>query len=171
MTPECQQWISSAVQNYPEMSGKVLEVGAFDVNGNPRGHFSDSSRFPSYTGVDMRAGPNVDLVMNAQDLHFADATFDVIVDAERMEHDDKFWKSCAEEFRVLKPGGYIVVTTRSWNGFPPHDHPSDYWRFMDHGIEALLTSSGFEVLSMAYGENSQAIFALGRKPEGPEPAV
>jgi SAM-dependent methyltransferase len=164
MTNECQQWIRNAVTQYP-MSGKVLEVGSLDVNGNPRGHFWDTSRFPSYTGVDMRAGAGVDHVMNAQDLQFDDETFGVVVDAERMEHDDKFWLSCAEEFRVLKPGGYIVVTTRSWNGFPPHDHPSDYWRFMDHGIEALLKAYGFEMLSLAYGENSQAIFAVARKPE------
>lgn len=153
------------------MRGEVLEVGALDVNGNPRGHFADRTRFETYTGVDMRAGPQVDYVMNAQQLEFPDSTFGVVVDAERMEHDDKFWLSCAEEFRVLKPGGHIVVTTRSWNGFPPHDHPSDYWRFMDHGIEALLRSCGFEVLELAYGENSQAIFAVGRKPELSSPAA
>ena len=66
---------------------------------------------------------------------------------------------------MLKPGGYIIVTTRSWNGFPPHDHPSDYWRFMDHGLRSLLESSGFQCLEVAYGENSQAVFAVGRKPE------
>lgn len=168
MTGACQYWIQQAVANYP-LKGKVLEVGSYNVNGSPRGHFWDRTRFPSYTGVDMRSGPDVDFVMNAQDLKFEDETFDVVVDAERMEHDDQFWISCAEEFRVLKPGGYIIITTRSWNGFGPHDYPSDYWRFMDRGIEALLKSTGLECIALAYGENSQAIFAVGRKPMPRQP--
>jgi SAM-dependent methyltransferase len=150
------------VAGYP-LRGDVLEVGSFDVNGNPRQHFADRERFPSYTGIDMRLGPSVDFVMNAQDLQFKDGVFDVIVDAERMEHDDKFWVSMGEFSRVLKSGGYIVITTRSWNGFGPHDHPSDYWRFMDHGLQVLLESNGFECLETAYGENSQAVFAVGKR--------
>jgi predicted SAM-dependent methyltransferase len=164
MTDACQQWIGQSVATYP-MTGDVLEVGSFDVNGNPRHHFADRKRFPTYTGVDMRQGPGVDHVMNTQSLRFDDASFDVVVDAERMEHDDKFWQSCAEFFRVLRPGGYIVITTRSWGGFGPHDYPSDYWRFMDNGLRNVLEASGFKCLATAYGENSQAVFAVGRKPE------
>lgn len=163
MTPECQEWARRAVAVYP-MRGDVLEVGSFDVNGSPRGTFADRERFPNYTGIDMRPGPAVDRVMNVQHLEFPDENFDVVIDMERLEHDDKFWLSCAECFRVLRPGGYIIVTTRSWNAFPPHDYPSDYWRFMDNGLRILLESTGFKVVDLAYAENCQAIFAIGQKP-------
>lgn len=168
MTDDCQEWIGHCAENFP-VSGEVLEVGSFDVNGNPRHHFADRERFPEYTGIDMREGPKVDVVMNVQNLGFEDNKFGVIVDAERLEHDARFWLSIKEEFRVCKPGGHIIITTRSWGGFPPHDYPSDYWRFMDNGIKDLLEYAGFHCLATAYGERwaggDKAVFAIGRKPE------
>ena len=71
MTDACQEWIAHCVKKLP-CKGPVLEVGSFDVNGNPRYHFEDKSRFDSYIGVDMREGPCVDKVMNVQALDFAD---------------------------------------------------------------------------------------------------
>jgi GT2 family glycosyltransferase len=167
MTPQCQEWIAFCVKKYP-CKGDVLEVGSFDVNGNPRDHFKDRERFQTYTGIDMREGPCVDQVMNTQAMEFPDNAFDVIVDAERMEHDSRFWLTIKELFRVCRPGGHLIVTTRSWGAFPPHDYPSDYWRFMDNGLRDLLEYGGFECLATAYGERWQAgdraVFAIGRKP-------
>lgn len=167
MTDACQEWIGHCADNYP-CSGPVLEVGSFDVNGNPRDHFKDRDRFPEYIGIDMRKGPCVDKVMNVGAMDFPDNSFGVIVDAERLEHDKRFWLSICEEFRVCKPGGYIIITTRSWGGFPPHDYPSDYWRFMDNGIRDLLEYAGFQCVATAYGESwaggDRAVFAVGRKP-------
>lgn len=167
MTPQCQEWIAYCVKNYP-CDGSVLEVGSFDVNGNPRHHFEDKSRFESYIGIDMREGPCVDKVMNTQKMDFEDDSFGVIVDAERIEHDNRFWLTIKELYRVCKPGGHIIITTRSWGGFPPHDYPSDYWRFMDNGLKDLLEYAGFTCLATAYGERweggDKAVFAIGRKP-------
>ena len=167
MTETCLEWIEHCVKNYA-VSGKVLEVGSMDVNGNPRHLFTDSSRFDDYIGIDMREGRCVDLVMNSQELGFPDESFGVVVDSERMEHDNRFWVTIKEQFRVLKSGGHLIITTRSWGGFPPHNFPSDYWRFMDSGIRDLLEYAGFTCLATAYGEKSpcgfRAVFAIGRKP-------
>jgi len=167
MTDACQEWIAHCVKKY-RCSGAVLEVGSFDVNGNPRHHFADKERFEAYTGIDMREGPCVDRVMNVQAMEFPDNHFGVVVDAERLEHDNRFWVSVKELYRVLKPGGYIIVTTRSWGGMHPHDYPHDYWRFMDAGLKDLLEYGGFQVLATAYGERwaagDKAVFAVGRKP-------
>lgn len=167
MTDACQEWIAHCVKKYP-CKGNVLEVGSFDVNGNPRSHFADKERFPEYTGIDMREGPCVDKVMNVQQMEFSDDSFDVIVDAERLEHDNRFWVSVKELHRVCKPGGYIIVTTRSWGGMHPHAYPHDYWRFMDSGLKDLLEYGGFHVLATAYGERwaagDKAVFAVAQKP-------
>src|SRR5215475_3650995 len=98
MTDAVQQWIAYCVNKYP-CKGSVLEVGSFDVNGNPRHHFADKERFQSYIGIDMREGPCVDRVMNTQQMEFPDAHFDVIVDAERLEHDNRFWVTVKELYR------------------------------------------------------------------------
>jgi SAM-dependent methyltransferase len=138
--------------------GDVLEVGSYDMNGSPRYLFAD---FRSYIGIDLVEGPGVDLTMNCQDLKFPDASFDVVVDAERLEHDTNFFQSYREIFRVLRPGGHVIVTTRSWGGFHPHCLPWDYWRFTDEGLRQLLTVSGFEVLDIRYGEHWHATRECG----------
>lgn len=166
MTDACMKWIEYCVKKYP-CAGRVLETGSYNVNGSARLHFEDRQRFPEYVGIDMREGPGVDIVMNSQDLKFPDESFDVIVDTERMEHDNRFWVTVKEQFRVCRPGGHIFITTRSWGGFPPHDYPSDYWRFMDNGLRDLLEYGGFKCLATAYGEKwaagDLAVFAAGVK--------
>lgn len=166
MTPQCQEWVAYCVQKYP-VKGDVLECGSFDVNGSARIHFTDKGRFPSYLGIDMREGPGVDRVMNSQNMDFPDNSFDVIVDTERMEHDNRFWVTTKEQCRVARPGAHIIITTRSWGAFPPHDYPSDYWRFMDNGVRDVLEYGGFKCLATAYGERcavgDRAVFALGVK--------
>ena len=167
MTPSCMNYIRSAVDRFKGIKGAVLEVGSFDVCGNPREIFADNRRFPTYIGIDMRPGPMVDQVMNCHDLTFNDKSFDVIVDAERLEHDCNFTRSYQELNRVLRVGGHVIITTRSWGGFGPHDYPSDYWRFMDNGLRYLLESSGFKCLEAVYGEEGAhghaAVFAVGVK--------
>lgn len=151
MTKGVLKWIGAHAPMFP---GNVLEVGSYDMNGSPRLLFSDAN---SYIGVDLNAGPGVDIVMDCHDLKFAEGRFDIVIDAERLEHDTDFFQSYREIFRVLRPGGHVIVTTRSWGGFHPHCLPSDYWRFTEDGLRHLLTITGFEVLDVQYGEHWHAV--------------
>jgi SAM-dependent methyltransferase len=119
-------------------SASVLEVGSLNVNGGVRDLFTGE-----YVGIDRKAGPGVDRVMDAHALGFPDASFDVVVCCEMVEHDDAFWLSLAEIARVLRPGGRLILTTRG-NGFPEHSHPNDYWRFMPESVPVLAALAGCE---------------------------
>lgn len=114
----------------------VLEVGSLDVSGNIRGHFKD---FRSYTGVDMRDGPNVDTVLNGHELveHYGEEKFDVVCCFDTMEHDDKFWVTIDQMKRVLKKGGWLLLGAPGSN-CPKHDHPNDYWRFFSSAFVSLM---------------------------------
>jgi ubiquinone/menaquinone biosynthesis C-methylase UbiE len=85
----------------------------------------------------MREGPNVDIVAFANNLPFYDEEFDNVLCLEMLEHDNRFWESIKEMYRVLKPGGTMVITTRS-NGFPNHDYPYDYYRFSKEALIDLF---------------------------------
>jgi SAM-dependent methyltransferase len=158
VTHDCLKYIEWAAL---PLSGAVLEVGSFDMNGSPRAIFADEARFPFYVGIDQTDGPGVDKVMNCHRLEFDDQLFDVVVDAERLEHDDDFFASYREIFRVLRPGGHVITTARSWGGFHPHCLPHDYWRFLEGGLRHLLTISGLEVLDIRYGDFWKAIRNCG----------
>lgn len=165
MTPGCMEWISAKSQL---VNGDVLEVGSLDMNGSPRSLFADRERFPRYVGIDLAEGPGVDEVMDCHDLRFMERTFDVIVDAERLEHDKDFFRSYWEIYRVLRPGGHVIVTARSWGGFHPHCLPKDFWRFTAEGLRHLLTVTGFEIAEVKYGEEWTADRNCGQTGGCPE---
>lgn len=112
--------------------GKTLEVGSFDVNGNVRGLFSD------YTGVDIMAGKNVDIVASGHDLPFEDASFDLVLCLNTLEHDDCFWLTLAEMKRVLKTGGILFIEVPNYEYRTIHNFPADYYRFSEEALRKML---------------------------------
>jgi predicted SAM-dependent methyltransferase len=131
----------------------TLEIGSFDVNGS-------IERTGDYTGIDMRPGPNVDLVMNSHDLQFKDESFDCVVCAETLEHDDAPWETSKEIYRVLKDKGVLIVTVPGI-GFKRHDFPSDYWRFTAAGVKALFKD--FVTIECVEDSAEHAVRAVLRK--------
>jgi hypothetical protein len=79
-----------------------------------------------------------------------------------LEHDARVWVSVQEFFRVLKPGGYLIVTTRNI-GFPFHEYPHDYWRFTADGLRVLLEWAKFTVLDAKDDWQDHGSFATGKK--------
>lgn len=139
--------------------GKTLDVGSLNVNGCVRDLFDD------YTGLDMRAGPNVDVVANAHQIPFPDATFANVLCLETLEHDDAFWLTVKEMARVLAPGGTLAVTVPGI-GFPKHNHPADYWRFTPEALALLLRDVAGLCLVSAFEAPGElaAIFGHAVKP-------
>lgn len=132
MTPEILSWLYTIREAYLKEPGRVLEVGAFNVNGTPRTVFEAVAE--SYIGTDMNAGNGVDVVVNNADLLtvFEPASFDTVMCCECLEHDMKFWQTVETLRLLVKLGGYLLVTTPTY-GFPVHNYPRDYWRF---GVDA-----------------------------------
>lgn len=117
-------WVQQRVDTYNLKDLSTLEIGSRNINGTVRWSFKGP-----YIGIDFIDGPNVDMIMDAHDLKFPDATFDVVVCTEMLEHDSAFWITLSEIRRVLKKDGHFLMTTRG-NGFLEHGWPEDYWRFM-----------------------------------------
>jgi 2-polyprenyl-3-methyl-5-hydroxy-6-metoxy-1,4-benzoquinol methylase len=98
------------------LRGAVLDYGA------GAGHFSrrllELNRFESVTGADLM-GCAADLVSRidwiqqdlSESLSSRDASFDVVVAAETIEHLENPRFTMREIFRVLKAGGFAIITT------------------------------------------------------------
>ena len=137
----------------------VLEVGSADVNGTIRPHF----RADGYTGVDIVAGPGVDRVVEPTRLPFDADHFAAVVSTEMLEHAEYPAAVLGEMRRVLKPGGVLLLTTRS-EGFPPHN-PPDYWRFSPSQIRDLFRWVGLVVEVVDSDPEAPGVFVAARKPK------
>ena len=109
-------------------SGRTLDVGA--QNG-PYAAF-----FPNRIPLDIVRGRDVRIIGDAQALGLADEVFDVVLCTEVLEHLPEPQRAIDEMFRVLRPGGTLLLTTRFL--FPIHDAPNDYFRFTKYGLRHLL---------------------------------
>jgi SAM-dependent methyltransferase len=69
---------------------------------------------------------------NVQHLSFTDAQFDIIVSQDVFEHVQDPWQGFRECFRVLKPGGHMLMT------IPFSDNPD--WKSIDREAAGLPNS-------------------------------
>jgi len=91
----------------------VYDFGSRDINGSLKDMFENSS----YTGIDIHAGKNVDIVCKAHE--FKGQLADTVVSGSMLEH-DLFWDySLLNMFRNLKDGGLMVVSAAG-PGFQEH---------------------------------------------------
>ena len=143
---------------------KVLDVGAYDVNGNYRDLFTQFQ----YVGMDVEAGPNVDLVVeepyNWKEI--ADESYDIVICGQALEHIEYPWETMREIARVMKKGGLCCVVFPSKG--PLHYYPLDCWRIMPQGAEALAKWAGLKVLDVRESHNEKwaDIGLIAEKPIG-----
>jgi SAM-dependent methyltransferase len=106
----------------------VLDIGS--------GGTDQDALFPNRTTFDMDPARGPAIVGDAQEMPFADGSYEVILCSEVLEHIPDPVKAIAEMYRVLVPGGLLVLTTRFV--YPVHDAPGDYWRFTPYALQRLF---------------------------------
>jgi len=97
--------------------------------------------FPGYKYIkqDMRDydPPCIDLICDVCDMKpVPDTSMGVVLNMESLEHIAYPQKAIDEINRVLKPDGFLILTTVMH--FKIHRTPKDYWRFTPDGLELLL---------------------------------
>lgn len=168
MTPEIQKWMQYIARPFIQKPGKVLEVGALDINGTVRQFFADADE---YIGTDMEAGPNVDIVLDNKRLihHFIGHRFDTIIACEVLEHDVQFWNTLFALRTLLADDGYLIITTPTF-GFPLHRFPRDYWRFGEDAYRDVFFAD-MNILDIQHLDNAagKGISLVGLARNSPHP--
>jgi SAM-dependent methyltransferase len=140
----------------------VLEVGSRDVNGSVR-PFVERGGPTSYVGVDIEAGPGVDEICDASGLvdRFGRERFDLVLSTELLEH-VRDWRQAVNQMKeVLRPGGTLVITTRS-RGFGVHAYPHDYWRYEPDDMSRIFGDLRIE--SIERDPTRPGVFLKAQKP-------
>ena len=147
-----------------DVTGKrVIEIGAVDINGSLRPDVEALGPC-EYLGIDIAEGPGVDEVCNVYDLveRYGPESFDVAISSEMIEHVHDWRKAISQIKRILRPGGVLVMTTRSI-GFPYHDYPFDYWRYEIDDMRAIFSDMTIEALEP--DTDDPGVLVKARKPE------
>lgn len=120
----------------------VADLGSMNVNGTYRELMPDHA---VYVGIDLEAGPGVDVVLeDVYSLPLDDNSMDIVMTGHMLEHCAHFWKVFIEIARVLRPGGKAFVIAPSAG--PVHRYPVDCYRFHADAFQALAEWSGLRLV-------------------------
>lgn len=97
---------------------------------------------PRVRNLDLFDGPNIDFVGRAEALPLPDASVDLVISQETLEHVHDPFMAMREIQRVLKPGGTLYLQLPFIIGY--HPGPTDFWRFTREGIVRLVEAAGLE---------------------------
>ena len=85
----------------------------------------------------------VDVICPVTMLPFSNETFDSILCTQVLEHVFDGNKMMNEIFRVLKPGGNIILTVPfAWE---LHEEPYDFFRYTKHALKQLFQNNGLDI--------------------------
>lgn len=135
----------------------ILDVGSLDVKGgfNYKPIFSHEKW--TYTGLDVKAGNNVDIVIT--DIYnwfeIEDNSYDVIISGQFFEHLEYFWLTMNQIERVLKPGGYVCIIAPS-SGLKHGGDELNCYRFHKDGLKAMAKYVDLEIVNVSVDNRPEA---------------
>ena len=110
-----------------------------------------------YIGADLPGNPDSSIELNPDTtVPAAESSFDAVVSTQVLEHVGDPALYLSECFRVLKPGGRLLLSTHGV--FIYHPDPVDYWRWTCAGLQRQVEAAGFEVVRF---EGSFGLVATG----------
>jgi len=124
------------------VKGIVLDAGSGSSN-RYNDLFNDVSK---YITLDIDPANNPEIVASVEDIPLGDKSVDTVISTQVLEHLKNTELAIKEFYRVLKPGGYALVTIPQCGEL--HEEPNDYFRFTNFGIKYLFENAGFEFVSI-----------------------
>lgn len=134
--------LKAAINLYAK--GDLLDIGC----GNKPYKTFFNNLLTTYTGCDITQSDmnEVDIICPATNIPLQDNTKDTIFSTQVIEHVADHRKLLSEAYRILKPGGYIIVSgPMCWEH---HEEPYDFFRFTKYGFEWLMIEAGFSVIEI-----------------------
>ena len=130
--------LRKAILSYAK--GDVLDIGC----GNKPYLSYFEGHITTYTGCDVvQSDQNcVDIICLANDIPLPDASKDTVFSTQVIEHVADHAGLLAEGYRILKTGGYAIVSGPMY--WEHHEAPHDYFRFTRFGFEHIFEQAGFK---------------------------
>jgi SAM-dependent methyltransferase len=139
-------------------SSHILEIGC---SGGPLMQQLATDGYKHVTGIDIskdgvalchQRGLTDAHVMDAQKLDLPNSHFDVITASDVLEHLPDAPKALAEWYRVLKPGGNLIVFVPAFQFlWSEHDEVNlHFQRYTKAGLSRMISEAGFSIVRASY---------------------
>lgn len=135
---------------------RVLDVGAGDAP------YAELFAHTEYVTLDWESSPHAGgrtaaISASADAIPLPDASFDIVVLTQVLEHVRRPAVVLGEIARVLRPGGTLLATVPFvWE---LHEEPHDYWRFTPYALRALLEDAGLDATAVTPRSDSLSALA------------
>ena len=121
---------------------RILDVGCGVKPYYP--YFADVAS--EYVGVDVVENPAAELLGPVEALPVEDASFDLVLCTQVLEHCDDPSAAVRELRRVTRQGGRVLASTHGVQVY--HPSPTDYWRWTHEGLRKLFAGQSWSSLDV-----------------------
>ncbi len=144
------------------VDGPVLQIGSrAQIVDRQENRWRALMQGRDFTGLDIEAGENVDLVGDicadfaALAPALGEGRWGFVVCSHVLEHTKKPWVAAENIKRLVRPGGHAFIAVPWVQAY--HGFPNDYWRFSFHGLAELF--QGMQALDMYYSASGTGLDA------------
>ena len=132
------------VSNHLPHSGKQLIVLDYGCGNMPyRPLFEKLGAL--YVGADMPGNSLAEINIKSNGyVEYPSNACDVVVSTQVLEHVNDPTTYLAECYRLLRPGGRLILSTHGYWWY--HPDPADYWRWTGQGLRRILRDAGFHLV-------------------------
>ena len=147
MTPKATTFFKEALTRIGRDAKMVIDIGGALRISKERGDRYDSSHDwmrelfinTEYKILDPTSTYHPDIIGDIHALPFENNSQDAIVCVSVLEHIENPIKACAELYRVLRPGGYLLAYVPFLYYYhAEREYYKDYWRFTEDTLRMLF---------------------------------
>ena len=124
-------------------TGTLLDLGCGEMPYRPL----FAPRVARYIGADLPRNPQADVPLDESGRDaMPDASVDVVLSSQVLEHVPSPSAYLAEAHRLLKGTGTLILSTHGYWMY--HPDPTDFWRWTREGLVRQIEAAGFTVHSV-----------------------
>jgi SAM-dependent methyltransferase len=124
--------------------GKKYDVVDYGCGARPYEHLFED-HINNYTGIDVGDNPKADIkIQPGESLKIVSSSADFVLSSQVLEHVKEVDQYMNECYRILRPGGYLLLSTHgTWQY---HASPYDFNRWTCIGLKTLIEKYDFDIL-------------------------